>query len=521
MSEINYDNKYDGRSRIIAKNSIVLFVRMFIITMINLYSVRLVLAGLGNIDYGIYNVLAGLVTIFSSLNTVLSLSVQRFYSVALGRNNPKEMSEVFSASININLMFVLGIVVLSEIFGLWFIYNKMVLPADRLYAAVECFHFSLFSFICTFIQVPFLAAIISKENMGIFALVSTIECILKLSVAAFIPVVNIDGLLFYSCGLAFTSIFIVVSYVVICRFRYSECRYMKVNKRSLYKDLLSFSGWTVYGSMANVGLIQGNTILLNMFFGPLINMAFAIALQINNAFSALSNTIMMAFRPAIVKSYTAGNYDYVNKLFNVGNKLMLYLLMCIAIPMIVEMEAILHIWLGKVTSDVVLFARLAILYVICLAMNNPITAIIQAIGKVRAYHIRVDTITLLCLPLSWCLFKCNFPAYSVFFSMIGLCVIAHIERLICLHKYYETFSIRDYFIKLLLPAIPIALFTFFFVYMINVYIENGILEILVVFASSVFFCMAITVLIGTNKHEKTYITKYIKSSIRSLSWVRH
>lgn len=517
MLETKCDNNNNGRSKIIAKNSIILFVRMSIITLINLYSVRLVLAGLGNVDYGIYNVLAGIVTIFSSFNTVLSLSVQRFYSVALGRNDLKEMCEVFSASININLMFVLGIGVLSEIFGLWFIYNKMVLPADRLYAAVECFHFSLFSFICTFIQVPFLAAIIAKENMGVFALISTIECFLKLSVAALIPVVGGDGLFFYSCGLAFTSILIVISYVIICRFRYSECRYIKVKKRRLYKDLLSFSGWTVYGSMANIGLIQGNTILLNMFFGPLTNMAFAIALQINNAFSALSNTIMMAFRPAIVKSYTAGNYNYVNKLFNVGNKLMLYLLMCIAIPMIVEMETILHIWLGKVTTDVVLFARLIILYVICLTMNNPITAIIQAIGKVKAYHIRVDTITLLCLPLSWCLFKFNLPSYSVFFSMIGLCVIAHIERLVCLHKYYRIFSIRNYFIKLLLPAISVALLTLFFVCMIHPYIESGILGILVIFASSVLFCIVTTILIGTNKHEKTYIAKYIKSSIRSVS----
>ncbi len=511
----------DGRMnpKAIARNSVILFVRMAVITLINLYSVRLVLTGLGDMDYGIYSAVAGLVTMLGSLNTVLSLAVQRYYSVALGKDDFHGMSEVFSASVNINLVFVVVIVLLSETLGLWFVCHHLVLPAGRLTAAVGCFHYSLVSFLCTFVQVPFLAAVIAKENMGVFAWISVAECMARLLVAVLIPFSGVDGLLFYSGGLALTSVVVVMGYVVVCCSRYRECRYVPVRRPRLYKDLLSFSGWTMYGALANVGLIQGNTLLLNLFFGPLLNTAFGVALQINNAFTVLCNTIILAFRPAMVKSYTEGNFEYVSRLFNVGNKFILYILVCIAIPMIAEMKTILYVWLGEVSEDVVLFARFIIIYVICMAMNNPVTAIIQAAGKVKAYHSRVDSIMLLCLPITFFLFKYGMPAYSVFFSMIGLCIVAHVERLFCLRRYYAAFSMYAYFRDIMLPAFPIVLCTVLFACGVHKWMgEAGFWGALLVFLFTVPFCLGMVSLFGVSRQERSFILSFVKSFVRRVSW---
>ena len=518
MSSLGPEKVCEGmdksNSKNIAKNSIILFVRMVAITLVNLYAVRLVLRGLGDVDYGIYNALAGVVTVLGSLNTVLSLAIQRYYSMALGNNDQREMSEVFSASVNINLWFVGCIILLSETLGLWFVCNHMVWPEERLSAVVGCFHLSLVSFLCTFVQVPFLAAVIAKENMGIFAGVSLVECVIRLLVAACIPVVTMDGLLFYSGGLALTSILIALSYMVVCRFRYKECHYIHVERPHLYKNLLSFSGWTMYGSLSNVGLMQGNTILLNVFFGPLLNTAFAVALQINNAFTALCNTIIVAFRPAMVKSYAKRDFGNVNQLFYAGNKFILYLLTGVAIPLVVEMDTVLHAWLGAVSLDTVLFARFVIVYVVCMAMNNPITALIQAVGKVKAYHIRVDSITLLSLPLTWCLFKCGMPAYSVFFSMIGLCVLAHVERLFCLRKYYEPFSIQTYLKVLILPFVPILLCTVMFTLWLQEWFFDGIYGAILGGFCAFLFCMGLVFLFGVNRQEREAMLTLVNSFIR-------
>ena len=492
---------------------------MMVIALINLYAVRFVLEGLGDVDYGIYNVVAGVVTVLASLNTVLSLAVQRYYSVVLGNGDKRGMSEVFSAAVNINLCFVAGIILLAETLGLWFVCNHMVLPAGRTAAAVGCFHFSLVSFLSTFVQVPFLAAVIAKEDMGIFAWTSMAECAARLLVALCIPAVSVDGLLFYSGGLALVSVLVVLSYGLVCRIRYEECRYVPVRKPHLYKGLLSFSGWTMYGSLANVGLIQGNTILLNLFFGPLLNTAFAIALQINNAFMALCNTIIVAFRPAMVKSYAKGDWAYVDKLFYAGNKFVLYLLMSIAIPMIVEMDIILHVWLGTVSDETLIFARFIIVYVVCMAMNNPITAVIQAIGKVKAYHVRVDSITLLSLPLTWCLFASGLPPYSVFYSMIGLCVLAHVERLFCLRRCYGPFSIRVYLKGLVLPSIPILLCASAFVFWLHSQVPGNLYGTVLVFLCAVSFCLVLVFLFGLDRREKETVRALVKSFIRKKkSW---
>jgi O-antigen/teichoic acid export membrane protein len=390
-----------NKSKRIASNTAVLFIRMLIITIISLYTVRVVLNGLGAEDYGIFNTVAGVVTTSSFLSSVLAISVQRFYSFSMGKNNDKDLNEIFSSSINIIILLSLGIIIVFETFGLWFVKTQLTIPYGRMEATLWIYQFSLFSFIFTILEIPFTAAIFAHEDMSIYAVISTVDCFLRLTVAFLIGKFMADNLIIYGSGLLIVSFIIFQFYAIYGLIKYEECHYKKTHNTLLYKKLLSFSGWTLFGSAASTGMQQGNIILLNIFFGPIINAAFGIALQINNAFNALSNSIILPLRPAMIKAYAEKNNDYLNQLFSVGNKFILYFLLAIGIPIFSEIVTILTWWLGNINSDIIIFSRLIIIYIIFLGIHSPITTIMQATGHVKEYHLPVESITLMCIPLTW------------------------------------------------------------------------------------------------------------------------
>lgn len=323
----------------------------------------------------------------------------------------------------------------------------------------------------------------------------------------------IDNLSFYGMCLLISSFIIFIIYILYGKARYKECHYRKTTDRKLYKELLSFSGWTLFGNVANIGMQQGNIILLNIFFGATINAAFGVALQINNAFGALCNSIIIPLRPAMIKAYAEDNFIYLNKLFSVGNKLILYALFAIGIPIIIEMPNILNWWLGITNENFIIFSRLIIIYIVCLSMNNPITAIIQATGKVKAYHLKVESITLLCLPISYVCFTLHLPSYFALISMIVVSILAHIVRLFCLHEYYQQFSISSYLKSLVIPGVLILTLGIVSSCLLHQNIEHNTLRVIIVFLYSPIFFIVSALLIGTNKTEKKVIYNYVNSFI--------
>lgn len=445
------------KSKRIAVNTIVLFVRMLILTIVNLYAVRVVLNGLGREDYGIYNTVAGVVMMSSFLSSVLAMSVQRYYSMALGRNDGRSLQEIFSISVSIVCAVSLLLIIVFETAGLWFLHNKLIIPADRMAAAQIAYQFGLVTFLCSFIQIPFSAAMFAHEEMTAYTIISTIECLMKLGAALLIGRLAIDNISLYSGALMLTAIIVLMIYTGYGKRNYAECHYRWPRQSKLFKSILAFSGWALFGSAASVCITQGNTVLLNMFFGPVIIAAFAIALQINNAFNTLCSNIILAFRPPMIKAYAERNFKYLNQMFSASNRFLLYILIAIAIPLILEIREILHLWLGgHITDDIVLFSRLMIVYSVCMAMNNPISIVMHATGKIMQYNLPVESITLMCLPVTWILFRLHLPSWSVFASMIGICVIAHIVRMLCLRHYYPPFSILHYMTRLILPAFLIC-----------------------------------------------------------------
>ena len=297
MSSVTNINK----SQRIAMNTVILFIRMFVLTIINLYTVRLVLKGLGVIDYGIFNAVAGVVTTSVFLISILELAIQRFYSISLGKNDQESLNQIFSISLKITIFISIIIFIAFESAGLWFISHKLNIPFERFDAAYYCFHFGLAAFILTLLQIPFSSAVFSHEDMNIYALFSSIDCILKLFVALLIGKMAMDNLSFYSLGLLIVATITFINYSLYSHYKYAECKYKKVKNPELTKKILFFSGWTMLGSFSKVCMVQGSTILLNIFFGPISNAAFAISMQISNAFNALCNSMVLAVRPAMIK----------------------------------------------------------------------------------------------------------------------------------------------------------------------------------------------------------------------------
>ena len=493
----------------IAKNSTLLYIRMMVVMIINLYTVRLVLNALGAEDYGINNVVAGVITLLMSVSSVLSTATQRYYSYSIGENNLERLRNIFSTSINIYVLLSLIVIILGETVGLWFVNTHLVIPVERMNAANWIYQFSIFSFIFTFIQVPYSAATIAHEDMGIFAKISIAECVLKLISVLLIFVIPLDRLIIYGATLFLISTLVMISYIKVGYSKYAECRYQKPTEKTLFKELLSFSGWSLFGSVAGVGMFQVNTILVNIFFGPLVNAARAISLQFNMAVSSFSSSFIMAIRTPMIKSYAEESYLYLNKIFNLSNKFIYYCLLMVCLPLMFEMNTVLILWLKTTDPQTVLFSRLILVYALIMSLNNPISIIIQATGHVKEYHVPVETFTLLCVPATYILFKLGYSAYSTCIVMIIAAVASHVVRLICLKKYYKPFSYSEYIKSFLLPAFVITIVTYLIVLQIHSSNMNTSFRIFAVVFFSVICVATFALLFGLSKIEKDILKQLI------------
>lgn len=496
----------------IAGNTIILGVRMGLVMLINLYTVRIVLSALGEEGYGIFNTVAGIVTTLGCVSTSMSSAIQRYYSYQIGKGLLSGLKETFTASTIIVIVFSLfSIIVLSGI-GLILIDNYLVIPESSLFATKILLFSSIFAFIFTMIQIPFVAAIISMEHLGVFAVISLCDCLLKLVVAIILEWFSNNKLEIYGWLLAIESVLVLFAYMIYCIKKYDFCRLTQTNNCSIYKSLLSFSGWSLYGSVAGVGMIQINTILVNIFFGPIVNAARAIALQINNALSTFCNCFVMAIRPPMIKAYAEEDDQFLQKIFILSNKILFYGLLIIAIPLIINMDYILSVWLGNIANDTILFSQLIVIYNIVFVISHPITILVQAANKVKQYHLRVEFFTLLCMPLTYIFFELGYDCYWTFILMIVVMIFAHVVRVIELKKCWVNFSIKRYLVDFIYRAIICFCFIFLAVYLISLFFL-GFWSFLVSFLSSVLLGVITSLYIGLIAEERRNIYGIIKLRI--------
>lgn len=425
------------KNKRIAKNTALLYMRMLLTMAITLYTSRIVLRQLGVNDFGIYNVVGGLVSMFAILSASLTSAISRFLTFELGKGNNEKLKKVFSASVMIQMLLALVIIVLVEVFGVWFLNNKMTIDPSRIYAANWVLQCSLITFAVNMLSVPYNAVIIAHERMQIFAYVSILEVSLKLGVAFLLFVPIFDTLILYAMLLLFTSIIIRFVYGIYCTRNFKECHLKKGYDRNLVREMLSYSGWNFIGSSSSILRDQGVNIVMNIFCGTAINAARGISVQVLHAVSGFSQNFMMAVNPQIIKSYAMGDFQYMINLAFRSSKLSYFLLLSLSLPLIMEMPGILSLWLTEVPDHSIMFARLMLVFGMSEAISLPLQYINQATGKIKIYQLVVGGLQALNFPISYILLKFGFSPDSVFVLAIIVSQIGLFARLWILHKSVE------------------------------------------------------------------------------------
>ena len=418
----------------IVKNSLYLYARMFIMMAIGLYTSRVILKVLGVDDFGIYNAVGGIVSVFLIIQGSLSASTQRYITFALGENAPNKLNKIFSTSVIIHTAISIIIVLFAETAGLWFLYNKMIIPADRMMAALWTYQCVIVSTVVMIISVPYNALIIAHEKMGIYAKISLFEAFAKLAFVIILKYVPFDKLVIYSTTLVAIQIIVRIFYVQYCKKNYQESKFKYQIDKSLIKDMGKFAGWSLFGNTAFITYTQGLNLLLNTFFGPAINAARGIAINIQAQASQFITGFQTAINPQITKSYAAGEYNYLHSLIFRSGKFSYYLIFIISLPIIIEAPTILRLWLGEYPDYTVVFARLILMSTIINSMANPLITAIKATGKIKVYESVVGGLMLTILPISYVFLKLGYPPYCVFIVHLLTELVAQNARILIVGK---------------------------------------------------------------------------------------
>src|SRR5690606_19286013 len=352
-----------SESKRIVKNTMFLYIRMFLIMGITLYTSRIVLKELGVSDYGIYSLVGGFVAMLGFFNSAMSTATQRYLSFDLGKGDYNQLKKTFSVTLTIHIAIAILGLLLAETIGLWYVNYKMVFPVDRVFAVNVVYQFSILTFVLNIIQVPYNALIIARERMNIYAYVSILEAALKLAIV-FLLVFGTDKLILYAILTFVVALIIRLIYQVYCRRQFQESRYKFEYNKAYYKELISYSGWNLFGNIAAVAKCQGVNIVLNLFFGTVVNAAYGITNQVYSAVNMFVSNFQLALNPQIIKNYSQGNLEQSHYLILQGSKFSFYLMLIIVSPIILNVDFILEIWLVNPPEYTSVFVQLCLLNIL-------------------------------------------------------------------------------------------------------------------------------------------------------------
>jgi O-antigen/teichoic acid export membrane protein len=475
----------------IAKNTLMLYIRMFITMGISLFTTRIILEALGVTDYGIYNAIGGIVVMFGILSKTLAASTLRFLNFSMGGETLDETRKTFSMSLIIHGLLALFILLIGETIGLWFLMNKMSIPSERMHAAQWVYQFSIFAGIISVLQIPYTASIIANEKMKIYAYVSIVEAVLKLGVGYILLVSTLDLLILYGVLVLISQAVIFVFYCMICKSSFDECRFYRVWDKQLFVRMLSYSGWNTISGLAGVFSDGGINIILNIFFGPAVNAARAISMQVNNAVRGFASNFQIAVNPQIVKLYASGKRKEMFDLIISNAQYSFFLVCLMAIPFVLEMNFILHLWLStKIPEHTSLFCRIILLQTIFLSIHIPLGMGIHAQGKMKIPNLSASVVYVLVLPTSYVLLKLGFPDYTPFLIMLLVEPITITIDLILLKRFMD-FPVKDYLIMFIKSTL-IVLAACIIPALIQFNMSFGWFQFIIVLLSS-FLCLAFVV----------------------------
>lgn len=498
----------------IAKNTMLLYVRMLFTMGVSLYTSRVVLNTLGVEDFGIYNVVGGVVAMFTIVSGSLSASVSRFITFELGKGNIEKLKRVFSTSVTVHISLAIIIFILAELLGVWFLNAKMNIPANRMSAANWVLQCSILTFMINLISVPYNASIIAHERMKAFSYISILDVTLKLGVVFLLLISSLDKLAFYAAMLLLVSIIVRMIYGIYCKRQFKECTYHFIYDKPLLKEMTGFAGWNFIGSSSGILRDQGVNILLNLFCGATVNAARGIAVQVSNAVSGFTSNFMMALNPQITKSYASGDRTYMMTLIQQGARLSFYLLLFLSLPVLIETEFILRLWLKMVPVHAVNFVRLILILAMCESLSGTLITAMLATGRIRNYQIIVGGMQLMNFPVSYILLKLGFIPESTMIAAIVISFCALFIRLQLLRSMVGL-STRYYLQHVLFNVWAVLILSGTLPYVCFITMESGILRFFTVCIVCMISVLSVIYLVGCSSKDKQFIRQKIQTNLYS------
>ncbi|HOG19852.1 MAG TPA: oligosaccharide flippase family protein [Salinivirgaceae bacterium] len=493
----------------IARNTIMLYIRQIVTLLIGLYTVRVVLDVLGVEDYGIYNTVAGVVGLLGFLSETMASASQRFFSFALGQNDRKQIQMVFSVNFIIYLAIAVVALVLFETLGLWFVNEKLVVPPERYEASCTIYHYAVMTFVVMIMRSPFMALIIAHEDMQIYAYMSILEAVLKLGIVYLLVFINFDKLELYGTLVFIITMLTTLIYVGIALKKYRKYNF-KINKwnKTLFKEITDFTGWTMFGQLTNTLRHQAVTVLLNQVFNPLVVAARTIATSVSGQINVFANGFNTSLYPPIIKYYAANEKQNMFSLIYNGSKITFFLMWILALPLFLEMETVLNIWLKDVPQYAVLFTKLTIIESVIFSISMPLTTAARAPGRMKIYELTLGTIQILIFVFSWIVLKLGAAAYSVFIVAIIANIVMFFVRLIIVSKLIQLPKIQ-FFRNVVIPIMGVSVVSFILSYTVHSVLPDGIVFAIISILASVIFCAISMYFIGLNKYWRRKVREIV------------
>lgn len=498
-------NNGQSSNKTIAKNTLLLYARMFVTIILGLYTSRIILNALGVIDYGIYNVVGGVVAMLAFLNVGMAGASQRFLSFELGRGNTESVRTVFSNCVVAHYIIAILVVLAMETFGIWFVNNKLIIPDDRLYAANWVLQCSITTLAISIISVPYNACIIAHEKMGQFAYISILETFLKFSIAVVITYCGFDKLIIYAILIMITQLIIRIIYTVYCKKNFEECNFKFQIDKPLLKDLLTFASWGCFGNMGFTLKDQLSNVILNLFYGTTVNAARGIAGQVSSIINGFASNFTMAMNPQITKQYSVGNIQRSKELAVAGSRYSFYLLSVVSIPFIINVDYVLKLWLGIVPEYTGIFVSIILIASCVYSMSHTISTAILATGKIRLFQTLLSIILFLDIPIAYLLLKFGHPPYWALLPSVFTNGITLILRIILLHKYVPEYSVRDYIFNTIIRCSIIYILALGISLYVHGFFQESFGTVVLTSLISIIITISIIIIFGTNKKEKEFI----------------
>lgn len=500
----------------IFKNTVFLYLRMFVLMAVSLFTSRITLDVLGVEDYGIYDVVGGVVVLFSFLSSALNTATQRFLSVELGKNNQVQYNKVYNSCIIIYILLAVIVVILAESIGLWFVSCKMNFPENRTEAAIFVYQFSVLTFVLNIIRTPFNASIIANEKMSFFAYTSIVEASLKLGLVLLLYYsIGFDKLKLYALLITVVSLILLVWYALFCVKRIEGCRIQRNYDKTLTRSIFSFSGWSLLGSAAVIGTNQGVNILLNIFWGVTVNAGMGIANQVSQVVNQFTTNFQLAFAPQITKSFSRGNVNYLNLIYRVS-KLSFFLLYLISLPFLIYNDFFLGLWLKDVPDYAAQFSFWIIISMLLETLSAPLYLVVQAEGRIRNYQIIVSLLFFLNIILSYLFLSLGYQPIIVVIIRVIIAVLLLTFRIAYVSSIIG-YRIVDYLVNVMIPIIKVLSislsFTLLCKYLIfpqntSVFIRFCNIAIILLMVFILSFCL------GLKKDERKKIFKIFVDKVK-------